>query len=579
MSRRTSCKIVINVANEEAKKNSILSNTNSLDFADVQNVKNKDNDIANYLTLEWNQGILDGSLSFLPENLEDAGYCSVSDTVSDEFGTIQDADKPCISVELTTDTTTNGFTFDFKDTFPKKIRIKWYDSSDVLISDMNFTPDNSESFTCFNRIVNFRRAEICFTDTMFPFSRIKLENMDFGIKIIQNAESISNATVLEELNMISSEISINKLNFRLFNKDDQFNLLNPQGYYKYLETGAEVIAYEFLDGNKIDMGTFYLDKFQSENEYEISFDCIDSIGKIAKTNFKKGKIYTGETMKEAVDEIMLSAGFDKYTIAEELKPIQIYGYIPVCSHREALQQVCFATRSVADCSRSDSINIYRITSTPESRIGQNRMFLDGASIRMKENVSDISITTHRYVKEMTTSTVFEGNLNAGINEIEFTNPTTDLVVSGATIIDSGLNFVRINVPSYQNVLISGKIYNDSKIVYNKSYDGLKNNTLKISDATLVTEENINLVLNHVFDYYGLRKEAEQEFILETEKVGKWYNLVSQLGFIVSGGVESQQIDLVNGFLSVANVVGYNSYNTDYFYTGNEVYTGESIGVL
>ena len=54
---------------------------------------------------------------------------TVSDTVSDEFGMIQDADKPCISVEFTTDTTTNGFTFDFKDTFPKKIRIRWYDSS------------------------------------------------------------------------------------------------------------------------------------------------------------------------------------------------------------------------------------------------------------------------------------------------------------------------------------------------------------------------------------------------------------------------------------------------------------------
>ena len=38
----------------------------------------------------------------------------------------------------------------------------------------------------------------------------------------------------------------------------------------------------FLMEIRIDMGTFYLDKFQSENEYEISFDCIDSIGKNSK---------------------------------------------------------------------------------------------------------------------------------------------------------------------------------------------------------------------------------------------------------------------------------------------------------
>ena len=177
------------------------------------------------------------------------------------------------------------------------------------------------------------------------------------------------------------------------------------------------------------------------------------------------------------------------------------------------------------------------------------------------------------------STVFEGNLNAGINEIEFTNPTAELVVNGATIIDSGLNFVKLNVPTYQNVVISGKIYNDSKVVYNKSYDGLKNNTLKISNATLVTEENIMLVLNNAFDYYGLRREAEQEYIIETEKVGKWYNLVSKLGFIVSGGIESQSIDLVNGFLSTAKLVGYNAYNSDIVFTGIELYTGEIIGEI
>ena len=117
------------------------------------------------------------------------------------------------------------------------------------------------------------------------------------------------------------------------------------------------------------------------------------------------------------------------------------------------------------------------------------------------------------------------------------------------------------------------------MVYNKSYDGLKNNTLKIANATLVTEENIALVLDNAFNYYGLRREAEQEYILEAEKVGKWYNLVSKLGFIVSGGIESQSIDLVNGFLSTARLVGYNAYNSDTIFTGAELYTGEEIGEI
>ena len=577
--RETSCKIVMNLTNEDARDSSVLMDDNVLIFSNIDNVKNDNNTVLNYGTFELNQFVLDGTKSIMPNDLTQTNYAIVSSELSDADCVILEAEKPCISITFPSSVTTNGFAFSFKDAFPQKIRIRWYDSSDTLVSDMNFLPDGANLFNCVNRIKNFKRAEICFFNTNFPYHRIKLENMDFGIKIINGNEQISSAKVLEELNMISSEISINKLNFSLFNADSDFNILNPKGFYQYIETGVKVDVYESLNGTSYNMGSFYLDRFTSENENEISFDCIDGIGRISKTNFKKGRIYTGQTVNEVIGDIMTSADFSKYEIQEDLKTIQVYGYIPVCTHREALQQVCFAIRAVADCSRSDKIKIYRISTTPEARINQNRVFMDGSAVKMKETISDISITTHKYTKDSESSTVFEGNLSAGINEIEFTDPTSDLVVNGATIIDSGLNFVRLNVASYGNVVVSGKVYKDVRTVYNKSYDGLKNNTLKISDATLVTTENINLVLENVFNYYGLRKEAEQEFILETEKVGKWYNLVSNLGYIVSGGIESQSIDLVNGFLSTSKLVGYNAFNSDIFYTGLERYTGEQIGVI
>ena len=48
---------------------------------------------------------------------------------------------------------------------------------------------------------------------------------------------------------------------------------------------------------------------------------------------------------------------------------------------------------------------------------------------------------------------------------------------------------------------------------------------------------------------------------------------------MSGGIESQSIDLVNGFLSTAKLVGYNAYNSDIVFTGIELYTGEIIGEI
>jgi hypothetical protein len=223
MPRKTSCKIVINLSNEAAREESVLTNTNSLSFADIQKVKNDDNIVSDFLTLELNQGILDGTLQFLPEDLEDADYTVVSYIISDEDCIISQANKPCIKINFPTSTTTNGFTFSFKDAMPEKIRIRWYDGSNNIISDMNFTSDKQEVFICLNKVNNFRKAEICFVNSNFPFMHLKMENMDFGIRIIQNKESISRAQILEELNMISSELSINKLNFTLFNADDKFN--------------------------------------------------------------------------------------------------------------------------------------------------------------------------------------------------------------------------------------------------------------------------------------------------------------------------------------------------------------------
>lgn len=103
--------------------------------------------------------------------------------------------------------------------------------------------------------------------------------------------------------------------------------------------------------------------------------------------------------------------------------------------------------------------------------------------------------------------------------------------------------------------------------------------ISVKDATLVSNSNVYLLAESLFNYYSLRRSLNIRYVLEAEHTGRWVSVKSQYGMFINGGIESQEIDLAGGFLSSACITGYNTLETDFFYTGQEVYTGEKIGVV
>lgn len=106
---------------------------------------------------------------------------------------------------------------------------------------------------------------------------------------------------------------------------------------------AEILTKE---NKKKEMGTFYLDTWKSEKDKLMCVSAIDLIGIIDKTDFMGG-MYENITFETIMREIFTSAAVDEkeFEIEESLKSILMTGYIPICSHREALQQAVFAVRS------------------------------------------------------------------------------------------------------------------------------------------------------------------------------------------------------------------------------------------
>lgn len=533
-----------------------------------------DNPSRCWATCEWNGFPLDGSMNLSDEQGQWLTYPYVS-TLTDGRG--QFANTHAINIEFSKPHTSNGITFLFDGMVPDSILIYWYGENGTQINWKTFYPD-SQHYPCENNVRDFKKLQIIFTSTT-PYARVKLANIEYGINILADGDMLREGTITEEVDPVSAEISINTLGFTIYDRMEEFNPLDFKGKYFGLQEGQKVYVTETVDGKPMKMGTYYIQTWESNNEHEITFQCIDLIGQINKTVFKKSRMYMDERAGTVIDEIMASAGVTDYLIEEELKNVLINGYIAVCTHRDAIQQVAFAIRAVVECDRNGRIRFYRIENVASGKISSERLFMDGGKIKVKDLICGIDVMTHAYTVSQEQEKVFEGILPKGKSEILFGSPVTGITLDYGEIVESGINYAVVSMAAEGNVTVSGYKYQDNTAIYHISSGDGEENTAKVQDATLISKYNVHLLAEHLLKYYALRKEAEQEYIMETEKTGRWTNLRLQNNNIVSGCIEKQVIDLTGGFLSTATVVGYNTVVSDFPFTGTEIHTGEEIGVV
>lgn len=563
-----------------AKDDSTPSITDNASFANVQLLKDENHTVNDYMTLEWNYSILDGTMQHMPDNLANAEYPVFSEEMSDASGEYeQDHD---FVAQFTGPHSSAGISFSFVGDFPKEITVTWYKQDGTVLIEKVFRPDR-ENYFCDYKVEDYYKVAASFSGSVTPYRFLKIQNVEYGYELIFASETIREAKVLEEVDPISAELRINTLDFTVYDPSREFNILNQKGKYSLFQSRQEIRAREIVNGFSIDMGTFYLESKESQNEVEISFHAVDGLGIIDKTNFIKGKIYNNATAQTIIDEIMASAGWEKYEIANELKNVRLSGYIGICSHRQALQQVAFALRALVDCSRTNLIRIYRQNTSADIKIKDDRIFLDGEKITAKEYISRVEITTHQYEHSTERKDLFDGLLPAGLSEITFQKPAENLSASAGTIVESGVNYAVIRMTEPGECKVTGNEYTDMQSTFVRNTEEVQANetekVISVKDATLVSNSNVYLLAERLFDYYSLRRSLNIRYVLEAERTGRWVSVKSQYGMYINGGIESQEIDLAGGFLSSASVTGYNTLETDFFYTGKEVYTGEKIGVV
>ena len=552
---KTSATISFGLIDVTAKPDTAVTASDKQSFIDVQDLALDGVCPAPSATLEKDYWKLDGSYEPFPDSPQNTSWGIWSNSMSDENGIF--SVPPVIELSFQNVHKTAGLTFEFcpyGNNYCNHMLIQWY-LDDAVVKEAEFYP---AAWRCEYRctVEKYNKLIITFYSTNEPYRYLKVQNIQHGINEYFSEDEIETASVLEEVDISALELSVNTLEFRLRTANDDFDIFNPKGLYNLLQKKQQLCVEGYVDGGLINFGYFYLDNW-NDDEGETELTAQDAIGIMSNTTFK-GNIYEGVKALNVIDEIMNDAGFG-YSVDSRIGDMKISGWLPICTHREALQQVAFALGAYVDTSRGGMVRIrFGADEDVIYNIGMDRKAV-GSSATLKEYISGVSITEHSYVLGTTVEELYKGNLYAGDNEITFSEPSVVTAVSGGTLKESGVNYCIVNMTADGDVIVKGKKYTDNTSVITVNADtvaaGEKENIKTVTDATLINNKNSLYVAQMLLNSYQKRIEQNLSFVLNRETVGSNASVEVYKDYFKNAVITKLETDLVNGFVTKAVVIG------------------------
>ena len=470
----------------EAKENFTPTASEKESFVNLSDLQQYNMVFENYANpCELYQTVLDGSMKPLKENPTNMGLWSVQ--ISDENGSFETP----ITLTLTSEGqySSLGLTLKFDEynnIFCNSLNIKWYRDNEI-ISNMDFTPDNP-SYFCDNKVDNYNGLLITFKSINMPYNRLKLRVIDYGYGTIFYGEELRGVKVIQEINPIATDLSINTCDFTLDSKtDNEYSFQKKQALKIFFN--QKLIMYTFVSSSKR----------KAKRLWEIQTE--DYIGLMDYIPFYGG-IYNDKNAGELVNEIFAKAKIP-YTMTEELKSKTVTGYIPICSCREALLQVLIAIGAVLNTAGVESVEIFTLSDEVKQKILLNRVML-GQNFTNDETVTGVKVAYHSYTPIEDSMTVYTAKEN-GTGEnilVQFSEPLHDLDMTGGDILESGANYAIINAREYCS--LSGKKYKHSTFTKQKNNPVVLASEIEkivtVDTATLISLSNIDNVLNACYNY-------------------------------------------------------------------------------
>ena len=475
----------------EAKENFVPTASES-EFDTLAQLQQYNLNFPNYANpCEKYSVVLDGTATAFPSVPEQSNLGLWSEQISNDNGTFTEP----IVLTLTSEGnySSSGFTFTFdkyNNIFATHINIHWYRISGEEIIDLgeeNFYPDNAV-YSCLKKVEFFNKVVITFYSINMPQNRLKLRVIDYGYGTFFYGDELRGVKLIQEIDPISTQISINTADFTLDSKSDmEYSFQEKQPLSVYFN--GELKAKTFV--KKSTRKAKRLWSIQSE----------DYIGLMDSIPYYGG-IYTNKSAVELLTDIFTVAKVP-YSIDGVFAKAVVTGYIPYTTCREALMQVAFAIQAVVDTSNSEVVRVFALGEDVKQTIPLNRI-MQGQNFVDEETVTGVEVAVHSYKAINETVDAYDAT-ESGTGQnifVKFSEPLHTLSITNGTITKSGTNYAVIN--ANENCVLTGQKYEHATQTRRKNNSvvlaGEIEKVVAIEKATLVSADNIDKIIEKCYNW-------------------------------------------------------------------------------
>ncbi len=363
-------------------------------------------------TFEPNRFKLDGSFSFADlSNLGEVGFCGNEVCGVDgvfnnnqvlEFilGTNQ---HKSAGITLTFDVLNEEYAVDFS--------VSVYNSA-TLIKTVTVTNNKEAQPIILGPYDNYNKVVVIITKWNKGQRRCRVSELDFGFVKVYTDNNLIKLNSIEDLDLTSSQLASSELKFTFDNSNKEFNILNPNGFYKYLQEQQKLLAEigVVVDGTVeyIPLPEMLLKEWQSdEGSLTTTFTARWIIDKMSGYTYENLIPKSNYTLYDLAVDIFRICDINDYVIESDLQQWSTLALVEKTDCKTLLQMIAIASCSVVYVSRDNKIVIkpVNIQNTANDIIDLDNMY-KVPQISLDEIVKSVEVS---YYTNLDTSTVVTVN--------------------------------------------------------------------------------------------------------------------------------------------------------------------------
>lgn len=292
---------------------------------------------------------------------------------------------PRIVIDFTEQFTATGLALRFSPgagEYCRKITVGWF-QGDTMKSGGVYYP-TAGSYALENTVEAFDKVVISLDETNLPERRAKLEYIGIGIVREFDGEELTEATFINEINLISDTVPVNTLDAHFHSTTDT----------EYLFQKKQPV--EAFDGEKL-IGVYYIERGDQTGARSYSIKCQDAVGTLELDPYKGG-LWLQDTPAEDILEDIIGGAFE-LDIAEELKNRTLRGFIPPDgTKRAAVQLVAFALGACVDTAGTAKIKVF-LPATGEGEEIPPQKTYEGGRVTTADMVTEVNLTGYEITDE------------------------------------------------------------------------------------------------------------------------------------------------------------------------------------